>query len=152
MDEWNLSGITREDRIRNNCLKTNTDIVSIDHNMRKNRLRWTRNVMRIDYKSNFMNESKWKGQKKTKNEKLLDTVESDMITAGVYVDYVKWRFRSVRNKLWPFPYRYQKRKKMMIHFQHKRIYKFKKKNGRIPLNDGPLLQVKSQKGALQRRI
>jgi len=95
-----MSGLTREYRIRNECIQCSIVVALILEEMRENRLRWFGHVMRqgetkkvkVVTKTNVEGKRRRGGPKKI----LLDPIENDMKAFGMCVGYVKsrdkWRF------------------------------------------------------------
>ncbi|XP_050534488.1 uncharacterized protein LOC126901782 [Daktulosphaira vitifoliae] len=100
MLSW-MSGVTREDRIRNEHIRGSIDVTSIVDKMRENRLRWFGHVMRREELEAIrtviaMNVEGRRGRGRPK-KRWKDANECDMRTADVSVDdvgdRVKWKFR-----------------------------------------------------------
>ena len=101
MLRW-MSGVTREDRIKNEYVRGSIGVASIVDKMRENRLRWLGHVMRREETSAVrvvmkMNVEGKRGRGRPKM-KWLENIEKDMRVVGVCIGDVKdrdrWRFRT----------------------------------------------------------
>jgi hypothetical protein len=101
MLRW-MSGVTREDRIRNEYVRGSIGVAPIGDKMRENRLRWFGHVMRREESEAVrmvMNMNvEGKRERGRPKKKWLDVIKCDMKSAGVCTedvgDRAKWRFRT----------------------------------------------------------
>ncbi|KAL4092493.1 hypothetical protein QTP88_026994 [Uroleucon formosanum] len=98
--KW-MSGVTREDRIKNEYVRGSIGVASMVDKMRENRLRWFRHVMRREETSAVRKVLKMnvEGKRGRPKKRWLENIEKGIKVVGVYIGDVKnrykWRLRTI---------------------------------------------------------